>query len=160
MKFKVQAGAELEIPSQREIQDAVSTVMTSWISENMRGGRYRRLTAMGTITGGSLSIGGPDETHQLGPASGYVWDVRRLFINGYQLTAPIDVVWVYVNDASSGSVIASTTQSESGLFRFDRQVVLYSGDNLMLAGLSLAAAGPVYVTGTVLEYPASQAWRL
>lgn len=157
-KFKIAAGAEIDMLTNSELRKTLSDTMASWMAEVTTGARYARFSAAGLIAGAALQIGGAERADDnLGPAPGFVWDVRRLRISGL---ADADVASVYVNDANPSSMVASTADVSGGLFLWGEQVVLYPGDSLLVAGASLTATGYVTVSGQVRELPMALAWRL
>lgn len=159
MKFKIAAGAELDLLTKDEMSSTLTQTMVAWRRENAQGDRYVKFSAQGLIDTAAVEFGGPTETYTLGPGEGFVWDVRRVCVTGYD-SAGGDIIGIYVNAETPLSLVATTTQSATGLFLFDRQCVLYGGDRLLFAGSSLAATGYVKVTGTARELPISMAWRL
>jgi hypothetical protein len=159
---KIQAGKTIDTVTKKELHDALSSQLRSWMAETAAGGKYVRFTATGTIASAAVTIGGAGPTLQdIGPGPGFVWDVRRLHISGL-VTA--DVAGVYINDASSASIIGATTDLPAAAIRsflWSHQVVLYPGDNLLVANIgALAATGTVTVTGQALELPIGLAWKL
>lgn len=160
-KYKIQAGQTIEVATPAEVQKAIERGVKSWAAESVIGGRYVRFNSQKTVVNGAVSIHG-NTGERLGPAPGFVWDVRRLRVNG--LTG-VDFASVYVNDNNPASLVASTndaaTVTGSGaLFLWDRQVVLYPGDELEVSGTGLVTTGNINVNGEALELPIGQAWRL
>lgn len=157
-KFAFKAGAEFDMLTNKELRDTLKDVMASWMAETTIGARYARFSAAALIANSAVEIGGPGRADDnLGPAPGFVWDVRRLRITGL---ATNDVAAVYVNDANPSSMIASTADVAGALFLFGEQVILYPGDSLLVTGASLAATGFITVSGQVRELPMALAWRL
>lgn len=158
MKFTIKAGAEMDLISRQELREELDRVMLAWQASAHLGGRYVPIRAKGTIdAAGGLTIGGSVGYERLGPADGYVWDVRRLSVVTTLNAA--DSIAVYVNEATPFSMLLRITQA-SGPILMDRQTVLYSGDNLLFVGAGMATTGDVIITGTVHELPVSLAWQL
>lgn len=81
MKFKIQAGAELDLLTKSELGEALA----DWAAEIARGVRFRSISARATVAGGVWTIGGanPDNrSDTLGPAPGMIWAVNRLAVSG------------------------------------------------------------------------------
>lgn len=156
----IKAGGKIDAVTYREMHDALGAHMRSWVAEIAAGGRFARFAATGTVAATALSIGGAASTQELGPAPGFVWDVRRLHITGL---AVADVASVFINDSGPASLVATTTDlplAANRSFLWSKQVVLYPGDNLLVTGASLAATGQITVSGQVLELPVNLAWKL
>lgn len=157
MKVKLEAGANLDFITKDEMREVMHEANRSWVAETSNGIRYARIYATGVIAGGVLNIGGALSTGELGPAPGFVWDIRRLQIVGLQTA---DVATIYMNDANPTSEIADTTSVTGKAFLWSEQVILYPGDSLWVVGTGLTATGTITVTGQVREVPVTLAWRL
>lgn len=158
-KVKIQAGAEFDVITKQEMREALTEVRRSWMQELAHGVGYPRFTATGTVVGAALDFGaGGPAAESLGPAPGFLWDVRRVRINGLSAN---DVVTVYINDSNPSSLVASTADIAGGrLFTWTETVILYPGDALRFVGSGLAATGPITASGQVRELPVALAWRL
>jgi hypothetical protein len=157
VKVKLQAGASLDFVTPGELRAELSAQREAWRAELQAGGGYTRFTAAESVSGGTVEMGGPErEHHRLGPPQNYVWDVRRLRVTG--LTGD-DVVGIYVNEPSAATIIGTTADVSGALFLFDRNVILYPGESLLVAGSSLDATR-ITVSGQARELPTSLAWRL
>lgn len=152
-KFKLQAGAEFDTMTADEMRGVLADAMRSWAVETTRGVRFSRIIGQGTIASAAVTITGP----ALGPAAGFVWDVRRLRIIG---GAAADTFTVYVNSTDVSGEVCTTDDFTKRLITFTEQLVLYPGDVLYIVGASLAGTGTVTVTGQVRELPVTLAWRL
>lgn len=155
MKVKIAAGAEFDVLTQKEMEQSLKGMMTSWVSEVSRGDRYRRFSVFGDIADTALSIGGTP-AQDIGPDEGFVWAVKRLAIANYDPTA--ESLDLYINGTDSSAVV------EPGLARYSsydaNQLVLYPGERLWVAGTDLTSTGRVWVTGQARELPISLLWRL
>lgn len=160
-KFKVQAGAQIEVVTPKELADTVSKLYSAWVADVTIGARWTRFSAVGLVTTGlTFEIGGPSRPDDgLGPAPGFLWDVRRLHVHGMDET---DVAELYVNDANPSSLVGSTDDVTGCMFTFDRQVVLYPGEALVVAGsdLGVAEGTRITITGMAQELPIPLAWKL
>lgn len=157
-KFKIQAGAEVDMISSQEMRDALKDLQMSWMTELAIGTRYTRFSAQATIANAALDMGGSGPGgQQLGPPPGFIWDVRRLRLTGLNSS---DVVVVTINDDQPSSRIATTGDTTGKLFLWAEQVILYPGEVLRITGSSLAATGVITASGQARELPVSLAWRL
>lgn len=156
MKFKIAAGAEIDLLTKEEMSDA----LRNWSEEFLRGRRYRKVNGTGTVTAaGDVSIGGPDTGSEMGPDEGMVWSVKRLVISGL---ADGKHVTLWVNETSASTLVepgiigstADPTRTPS-LRWGSNQLVLQAGERLLVTGSSLAAGGTVTVTGQALEAPSA-----
>lgn len=157
MKFKIAAGAEIDLLTRGEM----SEVLRNWGEEWIRGRRYRKVNGVGTVDGaGGLSIGGAgDASGELGPDEGFVWSVKRLIISGL---SDGDVVTLFANEPSASTLIESGITSTTAdptrtqaLRWGSNQVVLQAGERLLLTGASLTSGAVVTVAGQTMEAPAS-----
>lgn len=155
MKFKIQAGAEIDVATKKEVRDEIAAAKTSWLAEVARGDRYRKFSAYGDSDAlGAIVIGARDQ--RIGPAEGFVWSVTRLAIIGYDPAT--QSLALATDDLATGSSVIipklSTYHDLSG-----NQLVIYSGDQLYVAG-TVAASTKVWITGQARELPMPLAWRL
>lgn len=155
----IQAGKKIDAITRKELDDALGSHLRSWVAETAIGGRFVRFAGTGSVATAAVSIGGATGLQELGPLAGFVWDVRRLRITGL---AANDVANVYINDANPAALVGSTADLSTGsrVFLWNRQVVLYPGDTLLVTGSSLIATGQITVSGQVLELPVGLAWKL
>lgn len=157
MKFKIQAGAEIDVATKKEVRDEIEAARTSWIGEVARGDRFRRFSAYAySDAAGTVAVG---QTGQyIGPAEGFVWSVTRFAVtSGYDPATQV-LSLTLGSDATTGSAVIipdlGTYNDLSG-----NQLVLYPGDRLYVVG-TVAASSRVWVTGQARELPISLAWRL
>ena len=159
-EVKLAAGAKLDVLNRHELKTVLEAARRDWFSQVSRGDRYRRFSAVGTVAAdgvaGSLVIGGAEAADAgLGPAEGFVWDVRRLAVFGLGAN---DTVKLFVNDDGPSSGVHP---SVSGFLPFDQaQLVMYPGDVLLVKGTGLTATGNITVTGQARELPMPLAYRL
>lgn len=153
MKFKVNAGVDIEVATPREVRDIVDSVRTSWTAEVAKGDRFVRFSAYGDVAAAGVVIGGSGEP--IGPQPGFVWSVRRIALTNYSPTT--DDLALYHGDVSDSAVVIPHLESDE--FFPEASLVLYPGDSLIVSG-DHAGSGRVWLAGQARELPISLAWRL
>jgi len=157
-KFKIQAGAELDLLTPKELKDELAAAMKSWRAEMARGGVFKQLQLSGTTTaGGELLMGGDLVEQGAGPGPGFMWSVRRLNVVGM---ADGDTVTLYINDANPRSAVRSFTAAAPYYGFHPNELVLKSSDRLVVAGSSLPVTTEFVVTGGVKEVPEFMSWAM
>ena len=157
MKFKIAAGAEADILSEKELRGALKDLQTSWMSEVSRGDRWRRFSAYGDSDGAGLVTIGDGLSQYLGPEAGMVWSVTRLAVTNYDPVAPAtNRLNLSVNSTESSDLIRPGIPTFSS---FSPGIVLMGGDRLYVSGTA-AVSSRVWVTGQARELPVSLLWRL
>lgn len=158
MKVKIQAGAELDTVSPAELREEMRQFKESWFSEIAKGDKYKRIMA-NTISdsnqdfsiGGSAAVGA-----YLGPAEGFVWSVKRLYL--YPLDATTQDVFLGINDSSVGSRVR---RFDTSYLDFTTEsLVLNPGETLIVYSENATASTSYTVTGQVREVPTTLVWRL
>lgn len=155
-KFKIQAGAEIDTCTKKEMEDAIAAASTNWIGEVARGDRFRRFSAYGDVLTNTITIGeSPDS--RIGPDPGFVWAVRRIALS--VVPAAGDNIKLYHDSDNDSALICTDITNYLG---FDQgELVLYPGDTLLIKGAYTASDGVrVWVTGQARELPISLAWRI
>lgn len=159
MKFKIAAGAEIDLLTKAEMAE----VITGWMEEVARGPKFRHFSGITTGAGGGAAwtIDGSQVPNidMLGPRPGFVWSVTGLWVSGAGVTAGTDQFSVFTNVANPSRLEASgLTRGE----HFDvGQLVLNSSDYLVLSGVSTGTAnGQITVSGRAVELPVQLAWQL
>jgi hypothetical protein len=156
MRFKVQAGAEIDIPSAQEIRAEFDGAMTSWAAEIGRGDKYRRFSTVGIVSGGLLNIGQHTD-QRVGPEAGFVWAVKRLALSNYNPDTEGNALDLYVSSPNSSALVMPDMDNYNS---FDaNQLVLYGGETLYVSGTHVGD-GRVWLTGQARELPVGLAWRL
>lgn len=156
MKFKIAAGAEIDLLTKPELDAA----LRSWGEEYIRGRRYRKINAQGTVAAdGTVSIGGAsDPAGMMGPDEGFVWSVKRLIFSGIADGKFLDL---WLNEPSASTLVESgitgTTldPTRTQAVRWgSNQLVLQAGERLLVTGSSLTAGATITVSGQTMEAPA------
>lgn len=153
MKFKFNAGAELDLLTKDEVRAELAHAQASWIGEVSRGIRFRRVSIYGDADGaGAVTIGATGES-TAGPDQGMVWMLRRLSVTDYDPAAT--ALALYNGSVSDSAVIVPKLAT----WQTDMDEVLMPGERLVVAG-TVAASARVWVTAQVKEAPISLLWRL
>lgn len=162
MKQKFNAGSVLDILTKGELHDTMHDVMRKtmqgWYAEACIGTRFHRFSVQGTIVSSTLDMGGERGT-SIGPSDGFIWDIRRLHING--MTSG-DKLAIGIGDKEPSSIVTTSSDITGFTWMFATQLVLQPGESLKIYSTAnlTASAGIVTVTGQVRELPIGQAWRL
>lgn len=154
MKVKLGAGVEIDTLTQSELESSLAKHMAAWREANTLGGRFIPIRAKGTADGTGNLVIGNREGDRLGPSAGYYWDVRRLAVWGIDLTSKSATLYLGSEDSPSAR-IANTAMSDSGLWTFDRQLVITDASSLVLTSTGLTAGDVVHLTGQAYEVPQS-----
>lgn len=156
MKFKIQAGAELDLLTKDEVRAELERFATNWRTEVARGIRYRRFSLYGDSTsGGVLSIGESGD-QKAGPGTGFCWLLKRLSVSGAYDPAGGDELAFYHSSSENGSSLINAALPQVS----DVEEFFGPGETLVFAGASLTASTRFWVTGQVLEAPEALAWKL
>lgn len=154
MKFKLTAGAELDLLSPDEFRNTLRTELKNWSAELTRGAKFLRRSLHGQVDGsGDLTIQGDDNA---GPAEGMVWALTRITPAAGLL--PTETLGVYVNDASTSNLLVSLPGT--AVYPGDHAVMLAGGDRLVISGQALTPSARVTVNFQVKEVPYLMAWSL
>lgn len=144
MKMKIQAGAEIETVTPKEMTD----ILAGWQAEVLRGARFIHPGAVGTATAaGVLAIGVKDP---IGPREGFIWEVTRITTTG--LTAA-ETLTVSINDQSPIMSAGVFTATVPQLIYGQRGLMLNAPDKLRFDGAGLTANKDYYVALQVTELP-------
>lgn len=163
MKFKFNAGAEIDLLTKDELSDSLAAFRQAWVQEVARGDRYPRFSLKGAPANasGDVVIGGPEDPsgQSAGPADGYVWAMSRISVCDEDGRIPNGDVLVYLNDTSPGSQALPFLDSMYHGFN-GTELVLYPGDELVFRGINLDPDIRITVNGQARELPLPLAWRL
>lgn len=151
-KFVLDFGAEIDLLSQKELDDSLRAAGDRMAQGLLEGVKWRRLPRLyGTAAGGVLTLG--LTAPQAGPEPGYSWSLRRLYVNGLTAGATPDVVQLFRNGTNSDplwQISGASPQQTWGRL----ELVLSGGDNLIVASLgTFAATGTITVSGELIEIP-------
>jgi hypothetical protein len=158
MKVKIQAGAELDLLSPKEFNDGLTAAMKSWQGELARGGVFRDIQLSGIVNAaGAVEIGGPSVAQGIGPDPGFMWSIRRLYVQGL---ADGDAVTVYRNNTQPRDAVRPIPFAAPYAGFHPNEFVLKAGDKLVIAGVSLTVAAEIIVTGAAKEVPEFMSWAM
>lgn len=151
-RFKIHAGAEFDMLTQRELEETLARQQVNWRMEVQRGIRWRRFSAFADVSGAGAVVLGDKDTELIGPPEGFVWMLKRVSVTGYDPTTA--ALALYQGSASGSAVIHPKLAVYNAM-----EEVLYAGDHLVMSGTATANAR-VWVTGLVKEAPQALAWKL
>ena len=155
MKFKIQAGAEIDVATRREVREELEAVGAVWRGELARGLRWRTASMIGAVdSGGALTLGASGD-QWIGPPAGMVWACKRITVSaGY--TPATQTLSLYRGSTSDTALIIPDLSGYDQLF----DEPLRGGERLVVAGSSLTASATITVTVLAREAPEFLAWRL
>lgn len=157
-KFKINAGAEIDVLTEKELSSALDKMSSSWMAEVTKGFKYRRFLGVATIAAASVSIT-EGQDNILGPGAGLMWAVNSLVVGGLAVADSVDVL---INDSDP---VATFTRA-AGTGNYVRQsfgqtdLVLNPNDYLSLVGSGLTAVGQVKLYGRCTELSRVLAYKL
>jgi hypothetical protein len=154
MKFKINAGAQIETATPGEIGGMLDSQQQSWFAEMARGEKHFRYGISGDVTGGALALFDISQ----GPHQGFVWSFRRLSVG--QL-ADADTVTISRAPASANTFINTLTGSRPAYHPGKGGLILHGGESLMFtaAGLTTTATN-LTITGEFVEVPEFMLWKI
>lgn len=153
-KFKIQAGAEIDVLGKDELRAELDHARSNWVGEVSRGIRWRRASMSGVSDGvtGVVLFGDRSES-MLGPEEGFVWLVKRLSITSYDPTT--QALALYQGAASSSAIIVPKLAA----YQTQMDELLMPGDSLVISG-TVAISTKIWATVQVKEAPIALLWRL
>jgi hypothetical protein len=154
VKFKIQAGGEIDVATRSEVREEIEAVKTSWFAEVAKGDRFVRFAGAADIVAGTIDFGEYSYEY-IGPREGFVWSVKRIAVTVYDPAT--DDLALYGGSPSSSTVIIPHMDTLN-LFP-GNELVLYPGEHLYVGGM-VTGPGRVWITGQAREIPLSLAWRL
>jgi hypothetical protein len=162
MKFKLSAGAEVDVLTEHELRKALKDYAQDWMVEARTGPKSVLWWGSGAVSAtGTLSIGGasvdPNAGGRYGPDPSMVWSIKRWNVRGL---ANGDSLSAFINDAAAQRSIIDTV---TGYNRFGSdELVIGGADKLLFTGTGLmTVAGTVItVSGSAWELPRTMLYRL
>lgn len=151
-KFKIQAGADIELLTQGELKDALNAVRVPYQAMTM----MRLQVINGSAAAGALNLGG-DANPVHTPDTGYVWALRHLVIAGLTRGATPDIVQIFRAQLPvwelNGNQYAQT---------FGRgEIMVNQGETLSYRSVgTFSATGQITIHGMAWQVPAQYAAEL
>lgn len=158
MKFKIQAGAEVETATPHEIGKMLDGNQQSWFAEMARGVKFFRFTITGTVASGALVL---DDNQRPGPEQGFIWAVQRFACDGFTAD-DTGIINLYRDPATSNQFLGQLTAGAPMYHPGQLGVIVKGGEFLTATGATLEATDgtPIIITGEALEVPEFMAWKL
>jgi hypothetical protein len=157
VKFKLTAGAELDLPNQDEMRSAISGALRDWSVEAAKGPDPILWSGAGVVNmAGDLYIGGATSAEdRMGPEASLAWIVTRFNVSGL---AAGETVSAYINtDSPRWSILGGI----SGYAEFQcPTLVLKPNQRIYVVGHGLTGGEAVYVSGAALQLPVTQLYKL
>lgn len=146
-RTKIAPNSYIETVTETELVHHLDRYTANWFSERARGVGLVRPRAVDTVSGGAITLPGPNE-EALGPNMGFVWQINVLRAFGL---AANDTLSVFRNNASAGNFLANLTFA-APVFTFSSKSCMLRGDEkLIITGTGLAATGDIAVNGEGFE---------
>lgn len=160
MKFKLAAGAELDLLTRDELREELSSA-GAWRKEIARAAKFPTFSATTNVAGGVWSVGpgtADNQAQKLGPEPGFVWSIMRVVVNGNGIVYGTDLWNLFIGDPSPSKFVLRANDFQ----QFNVGALIISGgDQLYASGVGTGVAGTdVALTGQAIELPVQLAWRL
>jgi len=159
---RIQAGAEVEIPSRDEIRSDVAAVWELQELTKARGVKWMYLPEIltGTPASSALTLG-ITKGQVVGPEQGYIWMITRLVVSGLTSGTTPDVMNLYRSDRFAGPPMWQFNGNNFAYVWGKFRMTFAPGNTLNLQNVgNLAATGVITVGGELLEVPAEMAGKL
>jgi hypothetical protein len=158
-KFKISAGAEIDVLTKDELASTLDMLTRSWMAETTRGKRFRRFMGSAPVVAGAVSL--VDNVDNItGPGAAMMWQVKSLAVVGL---AASDAVDVYINGSDAVASLVRPAVGGGLITRVafsDTELVLGPNDTLTLSGSALTSLGPITLFGRCAEIPRELAYKL
>jgi hypothetical protein len=154
MKFKIQAGAEVDIISEPEMR----RIFADWMVEIGRGVKFRKAGGQVQLSAGTWRV---DSTTKIeaGPQPGFLWSVTRVAVLGGGYVPGTDSFSIFNGDPSNLTAVSSAVSRSLG-FGIG-EMVIQPGDVVGMTGVGTGVNGTdINVTLLVAEVPIQLAWQL
>ena len=148
--------AVVETVTPAELVHHLDRYTENWFTERARGVGLVRPRAIDTVSGGAVTLPGPNED-LLGPSLGFVWSLHVLRAFGL---ATGDSLTVYRNNANPGNFLC-TLSAAAPVFTFGSKSCFLRGDEkLIITGTGLMATGDIAVNGEGFECAETDLYKL
>lgn len=132
MKFKIQAGGELDLLTKEELGDALDQHVSDFDSMLSEGIRFGKSSASGISTiSGTVTpsySGGVAQLASIGPEPGYIWKITNITFTGFGANGA-DLL---INGTSFSDVVYSGLANNGTVFPGDCAVLVQPGNDLLL----------------------------
>lgn len=155
MKFRFNAGAELDMLTQGELRAELAAAAVAWRTEQARGITWRKASMFADSTAGGALLMGESGDQRLGPDSGMVWKLHRISVSGGYVPAS-HALALYADSVSDSSLIVPDLLTG---YQELYGEILTGGQTLVLSGTATASTR-VWVTVLAQEAPEYLAWKL
>lgn len=154
MKFKVNAGVDIETTTPGEMAGMLDSSQQSWFAEMARGLKHFEFVLTGEVVAGAVTV----VDSSAGPRPGFVWMIRRLSVD--QLGAG-DVLRIYRAPASPLRFVDVLADSDPSIKPASAGLILHGGQYLEATGTGLTTtARELVITGEAVEAPEFMIWKL
>lgn len=153
-KFKIQAGAEVDVLSKEELGSTLDEKIRNYNAMLSSGIRYSKVAAGPLSSSGLLqtSTAAPNGYTSLGgPEPGFVWEIKTLIVPNVVASPPN--IALYKNDATYYNALSAPVSATTLFQEFDPGSVILMGGSALVVGFSVAAANGVYVVVSYKEVP-------
>jgi len=153
---KIAPGQVIETLTRPELVHELDRYTANWFQEKARGVTTFRANATDTVSGGAVTLPGPNEDI-LGPNAGFVWVVQSLRIFGL-LSG--DSVTVYRNSTGPQNFIYTLTGANPVVHFGSKSLIVKGDEKLIITGTSLMATGDLTVNTEGLECAEPDLYKL
>lgn len=160
MKFRLKAGAELDMLTKSELGSALDTWGRAFLEELRRGPQRGVINASANVSDGTVIIGaGPYTGSIIAPNKGFAWSVKRLTASGLATGDSIQIIKSGVYNPGEGTltgkVLTTLTEADPTVIFSSNAVVIYNSEPLTVFGSGLTATGAIDIDGEAAEVPAT-----
>jgi len=147
-EVELRVGAKINLLNQDELDSTLSRYMEPVGSLRATDGIH--LPVLFKTGSSPFVMGGDSVPNPQGPASGYVWSVRRIAVEGLATGATPDVLQVF----SRNRLVAQVTGALPVAFIGRGEAVIRSGETLEYRSLgTFAATGQIIASGFAQQVP-------
>jgi uncharacterized Zn-binding protein involved in type VI secretion len=155
VRFKLQAGREVDVLTKDELQAGLTANTASWFQEMARGLSTARFDGTGTVATAAVLIP-PAGQRPIGPDVGFCWALQRVSADGL---AAADTLVVYRNSVTPSNRLGVITAA-ANFHPGSKGVILRGDERLIVTGAALAATGDVTISGEALETSEADLYKL
>jgi hypothetical protein len=154
VKFKINAGVDIETATPAEVAGMLDSSQQSWFAEMARGVKHFRFGFTGAVTTGAVDI---SSAQQGGPNQGFVWAVQRLSVDSLGTG---DTLRVYRAPVQQNTFYGLLTATSPEIHFGSKGMILHGGEELEITGTGLTTtATNLTVSGEAIELPEFMLWK-